>query len=595
MSSEKNSPVSINSRDWKKAESQSYTPHNYQRSDRNTEIASPSIKTVVNVSTSNVAQAMLAGLTARNGAKWFKRSLIFTGLLALIGNVPVSSKLLETHSPSQQRIEIVLNGDNAAGEIAVGEDAVGENLADSSETLIETATKETAKSTPAFAESTVDESQIERVNPKISLRELIASETNSEHSDVPEHHPEDLLDEGPIELSLPGRALETYTGHVLPDTHSQWKTYKVKSYDNLTNIFHKIGHPELLKPFKKNQSIAKQLRSLKKGSIVRTKDLNGKLAELVLTHNKSDKKQLTSFVIKPKDAGFQGQLKQKVVEMRQARISFEIRNGLFFDARKAGISDQIVKQIVKVFDWDIDFSHDVRVGDTVTAIYEEIYHDGDKIDNRNLLAAEFINKGKSHRAIRYTFKNGKSDFFTPDGREMKKAFIRTPIAHARVSSHFNPGRFHPKLHKIRAHKGTDFAARPGTSIMATGNGKIKFIGRKGGYGRTVIIEHREGYTTLYAHLSRYKKGLRKGDTVIQGDVIGYVGSSGLATGPHLHYEFRHHDKPVNPMTVALPNSMSLSPRELKHFRQEAVNMVLQLNVLHRFAEAKIDINSAVGG
>lgn len=166
---------------------------------------------------------------------------------------------------------------------------------------------------------------------------------------------------------------------------------------------------------------------------------------------------------------------------------------MFFDGRRAGIANNIIKQVVKVFDWDIDFSHDVRVGDEVTAVFEEIYHDGDKVGNQHLLAAEFVNKGREFKAVRYTYKDGKSDYFTPQGREMKKAFIRTPISHARVSSHFNPGRFHPKLHKIRAHKGTDFAGRTGTPIMATGNGVIKSIGRKGGYGRTIVIQRCHGY------------------------------------------------------------------------------------------------------
>ena len=215
--------------------------------------------------------------------------------------------------------------------------------------------------------------------------------------------------------------------------------------------------------------------------------------------------------------------------------------------------------------------------------------------SQNLLAAEFINKGKVHRTVRHTTARGLTDFFTPEGREMKRAFIRTPVEHARVSSHFNPGRFHPVLHKIRAHKGTDFAARRGTPILATGDGEVKFLGRKGGYGKTIILKHREGYTTLYSHLDKYKSKLKKGQVVAQGDIIGYVGSTGLATGPHLHYEFRKNNIPADPMTVELPNSLSLTKSELKKFKFDAINMNLQLNVLHRFAMEKFDINSATGG
>ena len=395
---------------------------------------------------------------------------------------------------------------------------------------------------------------------------------------------------GSHELALPKRAIETYVGHADKDISSKWTTYHVKSYDNLTNIFHKLGHQDSLKTLQQNEVFKKELASLKKGSIVRASSNDGKLSELVFTHDKKN-----SYVISLKDGKYIGSWKKNIFEIRQSRASFTIKNGLFFDGRKAGIANSIIKQIVKVFDWDIDFSHDVRVGDEVTAVFEEIYHDGDKVGNQYLLAAEFVNKGREFKAIRYTYKDGKSDYFTPQGREMKKAFIRTPISHARVSSHFNPGRFHPVLHKIKAHKGTDFAARTGTPIMATGNGIIKSIGRKGGFGNAIVIQHREGYTTLYAHMSRFNKKLRTGSKVYQGDIIGYVGSTGLATGPHLHYELKLAGKAIDPMKASLPNSMSLTTKELQNFRDSAINLVLQLNVLHRFVKAKIGINSAIGG
>lgn len=476
-----------------------------------------------------------------HGPVWLRRGLLLSGLFVVLGNVPVSSHLLEPQAKMAHQFEITLESP-------------------------------TTKKQPAFEDT--ENARLDKTLGRNTQFQTLVT-----------------LSEDTQELPLPQRAIETYVGHVADDAHSNWKTYHVKSYDNLTNIFHKLGHEEVLKPLKKDKKIAKVLKKLKKGTIARAKSIEGKLAEIVFT----TENDIDSFIISEKNGKFEGSWKKNIFEVRQSRASFTINNGLFFDGRKAGVADKIVKQIVKVFDWDIDFSHDVRIGDTVTAVFEEIYHDGDKVDSRHLLAAEFINKGHAHRAIRYAFKNGKADYFTPDGREMKKAFIRTPVAHARVSSHFNPARFHPKLHKIRAHKGTDFAARTGTAIMATGNGKIKFIGRKGGYGRTVVIQHREGYTTLYAHMNRYKKGLKKGDTVLQGETIGYVGRSGLATGTHLHYEFRKNDKPVNPMTVSLPNSMSLSSRELKDFRSNAINLVLQLNVLHRFAKAEIKINSAFGG
>jgi murein DD-endopeptidase MepM/ murein hydrolase activator NlpD len=395
-------------------------------------------------------------------------------------------------------------------------------------------------------------------------------------------------------LSLPARAIETYIGHQVVDTNSKWTSYTVKSYDNPANILHKVGLDDSVVTLLRNDKIKAVLKNLKRNNIVRARSVNGKLAELLLATSYTK-----AYIVKPSSDGFEGiwdgEWVDHIFEIRQARSSFVIRNGLFFDGKKAGVPGNTIRQIIKVFDWDIDFAHDIRVGDRITLVYEEVFHDGDKIGSQNLLAAEFINKNKEFRTVRFTRKDGKSDFFTPDGREMKRAFIRTPVAHARVSSHFNPGRFHPVLHRMRSHKGTDFAARRGTPIMATGNGTVKFIGRKGGYGRLIIITHREGYETRYGHMSRFKSNLKQGAKVYQGDIIGYVGSSGLATGPHCHYEFRKNGIAVNPMTVKLPNSMSLTPTELAEFRTKAINLVLQLNVLHRFATSNVNINSGTGG
>jgi len=473
---------------------------------------------------------------SNKGSKWALRLLMVAGFSAAIGNVPMQSHLLIDANALATSFEIKTNSEQTSYTLASFED-----------------------------------------NNKYDYIDIDLIKS---------------LDDSPttIEFDLPERAIETYVGNVIDENKSKWVTYHVKSYDNPTNIFHKVGHQNLLRPLQKNKEINKHIMALTKGSIVRANTNNGELTELIFTQGHED-----SFVITKNGDNYEGLQKESVFEVRQARTSFIIRNGLFFDGKRAGVANSVMKQFVKVFDWDIDFSHDVRVGDKVTAIFEELYHDGDKVGNQHLLAAEFVNKGREFRTIRYTYKDGKSDFFTPQGREMKKAFIRTPIEHARVSSHFNPGRFHPKLHKIRAHKGTDFSARRGTPIMATGNGTIVSIGRKGGYGKTIVIRHREGYKTTYAHMSKYKSGLRVGSKVYQSNVIGYVGSTGLATGPHLHYELHRAKKAVDPMRVKLPNSMSLSRKELKDFRSKAISFVLQLNVLHRFVEAEIEIDSAIGG
>jgi len=505
---------------------------------------------------------------------WAYRALLVASAFSLVGNIPVQSRLLSSHNNKNKTFEIAPEKESVVSPISTASTALAiTNPATTNNKEINNNinTKNAKKKLPDEEHITLADKTISTDDPDIVFTD---QENNT------------------LELTLPKRAIETYAGHVLETTNSKWTTYHVKSYDNLTNIFHKLGHQEALAELKQDKTIYKELKALNRGgAIVRaSSDNNGKLSELVFTHDNKN-----SYVLSLKDGSYSGSWKKGIFETRQARASFTIKNGLFFDGRKAGIQNKIIRQIIKVFDWDIDFSHDIRVGDKVTAVFEEIYHDGDKVGSKNLLAAEFINKKRVLRTVRYTFKDGRSDYFTPDGREMKKAFIRTPIAHARVSSHFNPGRYHPVLHRMRAHKGTDFAARRGTSIMTTGNGTVKFIGRKGGYGRMVIISHREGYETRYAHMSRFKKGLKKGDKVYQGDIIGYVGSSGLATGPHCHYELRKKGIAMDPMRIKLPNSMSLAKHELQDFRNKAINLVLQLNVLHRFVEADIEIDSSIGG
>jgi len=507
--------------------------------------------------------------------RWATRAILLVGCATALGNIPLQSYLPNT---ATNQFEITFNkpvekidSQNAATkEISPPSDSV--NYASISKTLIPA---------PLIEASTNIINNAVNENPE---KELVVTAAGNED-------PAERYNEETQELALPKRALVTYTGHELVNTESTWHTYTVKRYDNPTNIFSQIRQAKILRDLKQIEPIAAALKDMKMGTIVRAKSYKGKLEQLAFTPDHKN-----SFVIKPTESGsYDGSWQKKQFEVRQARATFSVKNGLFLDAKKVDVPNNIVRQVVTVFDWDIDFSHDVRVGDQVTVVFENIYHDGDLVGSQNLLAAEFINKGKIHRSIRHTTARGLTDFFTPTGREMKRAFIRTPVAHARVSSHFNPGRFHPILHKLRAHKGTDFAARRGTPIIATGDGEVKLIGRKGGYGNTIILKHREGYTTLYSHLSKFKKDLKRGQVVAQGDIIGYVGSSGLATGPHLHYEFRQHNIPANPLTVELPNSMSLTKKELVKFNVDAINMNLQLNVLHRFAMENFDINSATGG
>jgi murein DD-endopeptidase MepM/ murein hydrolase activator NlpD len=241
----------------------------------------------------------------------------------------------------------------------------------------------------------------------------------------------------------------------------------------------------------------------------------------------------------------------------------------------------VIMDLVSIFGWDIDFSLDIRRGDRFGIVYEELYKDDVKIRNGRILSAEFINNGKTYRAVYYTDPSGNSDYYAPDGRSMRKAFLRSPVKFSRISSRFSNKRWHPVLSKWRSHKGVDYAAARGTPVRASGDGKITFAGRKGGYGRLVVIRHGGRYTTAYGHLHRYAKGARSGKKVKQGQIIGYVGSSGLATGPHLHYEFRVNGVHRNPLTVKLPEAQPVNTTYLNNFKENTQVYLSMLRLMDR--------------
>lgn len=246
----------------------------------------------------------------------------------------------------------------------------------------------------------------------------------------------------------------------------------------------------------------------------------------------------------------------------------QINDSLFLSALGAGLSEKLTMELAEIFAWDIDFILDIREGDHFAVVFEELYLNGERIGTGDIVAAAFTNQGKTHEAVRYEQEGATASYFSPDGRSLRKAFLRTPVDFARISSHFNLKRRHPVLHTIRAHKGTDYAAARGTPIRATGDGKVTFAGRKGGYGNVVILQHGQQYQTLYAHLDKFSKYARTGSRVSQGQIIGYVGSTGLATGPHLHYEFYVNGSVRNPVTVALPEAEPVAADEMAAFRQQ---------------------------
>jgi murein DD-endopeptidase MepM/ murein hydrolase activator NlpD len=284
-------------------------------------------------------------------------------------------------------------------------------------------------------------------------------------------------------------------------------------------------------------------------------------------------------------SGFEASTYERAVDVRTAGAHGVIRSSLFEAGMEAGISDRVTMDMAGIFEWDIDFIQDVREGDEFTVVYEELWRDGVKVRNGNIVAAEFINQGKSYRAARYRDETGHIDYFTPDGRSVRKAFIRAPLNFTRISSNFNPSRRHPVLNTIRAHRGVDYAAPTGTPIRAAGDGKVTFRGTQGGYGNVVIVQHGGNITTLYGHMSKFSNA-RVGSRVRQGDVIGYVGKSGLATGPHLHYEYRVNGVHRNPRTVALPPADPVPAQYTDDFRASTASLWRQLD-LYRVPTAAV--------
>jgi murein DD-endopeptidase MepM/ murein hydrolase activator NlpD len=281
--------------------------------------------------------------------------------------------------------------------------------------------------------------------------------------------------------------------------------------------------------------------------------------------------------VKRDASGFLADVLENPLETRVRTVSAAIESSLFEAATRAGARDQTALALAEIFAWDIDFVLDIQRGDSFIVTYEELSQDGEYVSDGPILAASFVNQGRGYRAVRYVDAQGRAGYFTPEGRSLRKAFLRAPLQFSRVSSRFNPKRRHPVLNRIRAHKGVDYAAPTGTPVRAAGDGRIRYVGRKGGYGNAIEIAHPGGVVTLYGHLSRFARGTRAGGRVSQGDVVGYVGSTGLASGPHLHYEYRIHGVHKNPQTVKLPDSTPIDPSLLGDFLAKSTPLLASLD------------------
>lgn len=389
-------------------------------------------------------------------------------------------------------------------------------------------------------------------------------------------------------ISLPERVTPTPQPTNKPATiATEWQTVTVKAGDSLSSLLQPlgIGAQQVYKLIGSDTRL-ERLASLRPGDTLQVAISD----EQTLTAVQYHPSRVETLTARLKNGRWQTRISQREYQKQTRFAQAQITDSLFLAGAAAGISDKLTLQLANLFAWDVDFVLDIRKGDRFRILYEELYLDGEKVGVGDILMAEFWNRDRHLTAFRYETLSGDVEYLDIKGGSLRKEFIRTPVAFSRISSRFSLGRKHPILNRIRAHKGIDYAAPSGTPIKAAGDGKVIFAGIKGGYGNVLIIKHGQSYTTLYAHMRNFAKDMRVGRRVKQGQTIGYVGMSGLATGPHLHYEFRINGVHRNPLTVPLPKARGINDNERAEFLIAANQLKAQMTL---FSEASTLASSDV--
>jgi len=313
------------------------------------------------------------------------------------------------------------------------------------------------------------------------------------------------------------------------------------------------------------------LDMIRPGDVIQLTHLDGEIKSL--TRQISETATLS---VTRADEGFSANIVENPLEVQEQKLSGTVASSLYVAVNAAGGTDRLAVSLADVFKYDIDFVNSVQPGDRFVVAHEQQWQDGEFLRDGDILAAEFVNQGRTYRAVRYIAPDGRMDYYTPDGRPVRKAFLRYPVDYGRISSGFSSARRHPVLNRVRAHRGIDFAAPTGTPIKAAGSGRVVSRGRNGGYGNAVVLAHSNGVTTLYGHMSRFAKGLSVGDRVQQGQVIGYVGMTGLASGPHVHYEYRVNGVHKNPAKVTIPKADPIPANLMADFQAQTAPLLARL-------------------
>ncbi len=319
-------------------------------------------------------------------------------------------------------------------------------------------------------------------------------------------------------------------------------------------------------------NVRKSLDMIRPGDVIQLTHLDGEIKSLTRRINETATLSVTRA-----EEGFSANIVENPLETDERMLRGTVDSSLYVAVNSAGGTDRLAVSLADVFKYDIDFVNSVRPGDSFVVAHEQQFQDGEFVRDGDILAAEFVNAGRTYRAVRYVSPQGRADYYTPDGRPVRKAFLRYPVDYARISSGFNLARRHPVLNRVRAHKGIDFAAPTGTPIKAAGAGRIVSRGSNGGYGNAVVLAHKGGVTTLYGHMSRFARGLSVGDSVAQGQVIGYVGMTGLATGPHVHYEYRVNGVHKNPARVTVAKADPIPASLMADFTAQTTPLLARLD------------------
>jgi len=380
------------------------------------------------------------------------------------------------------------------------------------------------------------------------------------------------------ELTLPATSLA-----VSPDA-GFWREERVRRDDTLGELLSRLGvdDPDAFRQLRAERG-ARGIYQLIPGRTMRAQTTaDGRLISLRYFNAG------TAIQIERRGDSFSVSQQPVDLERRVQMGSGQIRSSLFGATDAANLSDALAIQIADIFSTDIDFHRDLRKGDRFTVIYEAFYDHGERVRTGRVLAAEFINNYKVYQAVWFQQGDDHGGYYTFDGKNIRKAFLRSPLEFSRITSGFTNARFHPILQQWRAHRGIDYAAPSGTRVKATGDGSVEFAGRQGGYGNLVVLRHQSKFTTWYGHLSGIAKGIRKGARVAQGDVIGYVGSTGLATGPHLHYEFRINNEFQNPLRVVMPSAPPITDERRAAFVAATAPLGQQLKLLRGTNLARLD-------